>query len=642
MQSALRCIAVVAIAAAAVSCTKEFMDREELAKPQRYALGEPRAVSIAATSPTNSGADKLYVSLSGNSGRDVIWETGDVIRVNNANCTIHSVDPNNPTIGYFYPSSLAACTTAVSGKDVYYAVYPASIANTTYWGSSNSITPTITLPTRQTYVDVSTTNQMPTNYMAAYTVADQGSTDITLYFKNLCSMLVLPLKTSSGTINVSKICVRTTASASTLFNTTSGTLSFPNSNATAEPAVTATTDNTNRTVTLDCNASQGGVQLSSTAQNFVIMLPINSGTELSSGELIVEIYNSDSTKMTKKVSTLTGSNKLVRSKYYTSPVIEVTFDREGFIGGEFSVSATEVVRFSKGGLMWSRTNGGSTATTHKVKDGGTAAGTWKFAEHQWDFVGGAHSNTTYGTIGSSSNDEGFRKLNNNESYTGWIDLFGWGNSGCNNNSLPYNMGVSDATVSLNGTNYDWGYYNAISNGGDTPDIWRTPTMAEWRYLFRDRTNALQKIGYATITVSATSSVYGLVILPDNFTFPTTALGNSWTYFTANGSWVDVQGNDEQGLINTTSQYTDNTYSTSEWLQMENAGAIFLPANGFRSMSGYAFNNPNNGYYLSETQKTGLTYSCACYYSLFSTEKLSYMRNYAWEGYYGRGVRLVMK
>ena len=632
---------VAAIAATTMSCTKDFfMNKDELARPQGYALGEPRTVSITASSAKNSGNDKLFVRLS-NSGPDsVLWETGDVIRVNNSSCTIHRVDDVHRSIGYFYPNSLSACTTAVSGKDVYYAVYPSTlIASASDWGGGGSLIPTIKLPSRQTYVDVSSLNKMTTNYMAAYTVADPGSTDITLHFKNLCSMLILKLKTSSGTKNVSKICVRTTASASTLFNTSSGTLSFSGQDDNAVPAITAINpDNTARAITLDCNASSGGVQITTTPKDFVIMLPISSGTALSSGDLILEIYNQDSSAMTLKTLALSSTTKLERSKYYTSEVV-VTEDRVGFIGGEFSVTDTKVIRFARGNLQWSKTGGGSNNTNHTVYGGGTKVGTWRFAPNQWDYVGGTEDNIHYGTISGSSNSDGFKKLNNNESYTGWIDLFGWGNSGCNNSNLPYNMDASTATGDLNGTKYDWGYYNAISGGGDTPNLWRTLTMQEWEYLFRTRTNALQKIGYATV-----NSVKGIVILPDNFTFPTSALETSWAPFTANGTWIDENPDDhgEWGMIYTTSKYTDNTYDITNWGLMEKNGAVFLPANGYRKNSGSGFHAPNNGYYLSATHKANSTATTPCYYSLFSEEKLSYMRNQAWDGDYGRGVRLVMK
>ena len=76
---------------------------------------------------------------------------------------------------------------------------------------------------------------------------------------------------------------------------------------------------------------------------------------------------------------------------------------------------------------------------------------------------------------------------------GWIDLFGWGTSGymgCqptefSEKSSEYGPSSGDVA----GTNYDWGLYNPITNGGNKEGVWRTPTSSEWAYLQTDRPNA---------------------------------------------------------------------------------------------------------------------------------------------------------
>ena len=77
----------------------------------------------------------------------------------------------------------------------------------------------------------------------------------------------------------------------------------------------------------------------------------------------------------------------------------------------FSVSRGMTVYFSPGNLQWSATG------THAISGGGTASGTWRFAEHQWDIIGEDNQNIS-------------------SSYRGWIDLFGWGTSGYNS-KYPY-------------------------------------------------------------------------------------------------------------------------------------------------------------------------------------------------------------
>ena len=60
-----------------------------------------------------------------------------------------------------------------------------------------------------------------------------------------------------------------------------------------------------------------------------------------------------------------------------------------------------------------------------------STGTWRFAENQYDYVGNATLGNVY---------ENGVKCNNaliSDSYTGWIDLFGWGTSGYNHGAVCY-------------------------------------------------------------------------------------------------------------------------------------------------------------------------------------------------------------
>ncbi|MBO4306816.1 MAG: hypothetical protein J5848_00690, partial [Bacteroidales bacterium] len=115
------------------------------------------------------------------------------------------------------------------------------------------------------------------------------------------------------------------------------------------------------------------------------------------------------------------------------------FDNNGASNATFSVSATETIQFSRGNLQYQ-----------------ASTGTWRFAESQLNFVGDANSNI-------SSNN------------SGWIDLFGWGTSGWNNGAeeyMPYSSSPNFQhylrNVDLTGSyaEADWGWHNAISNGGN--------------------------------------------------------------------------------------------------------------------------------------------------------------------------------
>lgn len=222
---------------------------------------------------------------------------------------------------------------------------------------------------------------------------------------------------------------------------------------------------------------------------------------------------------------------------------------EGRLPGLFSVGLNDdgtshQVYFSQGNLQWSATGGTGSPTTHRVKGIGRADGTWRFAPHQYDVVGNANSRI-------SSTD------------TGWIDLFGWGTSGYDGKH-PYLSDTClavylDAFEDISGTQYDWGVYNAISNGGRRPNCWRTLTDEEWTYLAWERADADSKSGVGRICLSDTTFIDGFIFLPDVWICP------AGVVFVPDDLYQDGR----------------NTYTPSQWALMEAAGAIFLPAAGNR-------------------------------------------------------------
>ena len=278
-----------------------------------------------------------------------------------------------------------------------------------------------------------------------------------------------------------------------------------------------------------------------------------------------------------------------------------TFAQTNNGGGQisflFSTSATSKVAFSPGNLQWSATAGGSTNTTHTVSGGSTAAGTWRFAPNQWDFMG-----TTNNNISSSCAD--------------WIDLFGWGTSGYNN-KYPYmtsetNTDYGPVNSDILGTNYDWGVYNAIynpqTNTTDIAGTWRTLTTDEWSYLLETRVTS-SGVRYAKGEVHRTR---GLIIVPDNWESSTYPLNN----------------------VNTsTAAYISNTIDSANWSNMENAGCVFLPTTGYRTIQ-RTLNTTDNGDYWSASYN-GSQYA---HYLAF-TEGNIFVSRYN-NRYCGRAVRLV--
>jgi len=285
----------------------------------------------------------------------------------------------------------------------------------------------------------------------------------------------------------------------------------------------------------------------------------------------------------------------------STPTVTPTPLPAGALSGLFSVGNGKQVRFSKGNLQWTATG------THATADS-IAIGTWRFAEHQWDTIGKANDNIS-------------------SSYTGWIDLFGWGTSGWNSGANAYqpysnSLNYSDYypgdthTTDLYGAyaNADWGVYNAISNGGNQPGMWRTLTNVEWDTLINLR-NTTSGIRFAKANVSG---VPGLIIVPDNWSNSTYALNSANT---------------------TTVNYTCNTITSSQWTILENAGCAFLPAAGFRnSVTPNTGNVAIAGYYWSS--KCIATMSAYTLTFVVTSTSSSSIRVFSGNRNTGLSVRLV--
>lgn len=255
---------------------------------------------------------------------------------------------------------------------------------------------------------------------------------------------------------------------------------------------------------------------------------------------------------------------------------------QGAINGEFSVADGVKVYFSKGNLQYN-------ASTDK----------WQFAENQYDYIGGEsspNSETAYGNNLVSKD------------YDGWIDLFGWGTSGydekypymTDDDSYSYGNNEDDIIK----TNYDWGRYNAIENGGKQIGLWRTLSNNQWEYLL-DREDG-DLCGLAQV-----DDINGLVLLPDEWETPD-----------------DI----DDFISGTGSGFETNIYTAEEWEQMEAAGAVFLPAAGYRYNTSID-NADSYGYYWSASANWSSYANYLKFYSGgFYTSDNS--------RYYGYSVRLV--
>ena len=206
----------------------------------------------------------------------------------------------------------------------------------------------------------------------------------------------------------------------------------------------------------------------------------------------------------------------------------------GAICGKFSINYYDQVYFSQGNLMYNK-------LTEE----------WSFMEHQYDQIPS-------------------RQIEFGENYSNYdtITLFGWGTSGYNHGAVcyqPWNTMYNDNSyyaysqwnANLNDQTgmADWGY-NAITNGGNQENQWRTLTASEWIYIIRDRSG----IRFAKAIVN---NVKGVILLPDGwneaiYVLNDTNLGNA--------------------------PFETNVISLADWTVLENFGAVFLSVTGYRSGS----------------------------------------------------------
>ena len=203
----------------------------------------------------------------------------------------------------------------------------------------------------------------------------------------------------------------------------------------------------------------------------------------------------------------------------------------GAINGAFSVSANQQVYFSQGNLRYQ-------ASTY----------TWRFADNQYDYVGNDNNNIS-------------------STYSGWIDLFGWGTSGYNG-KYPYMTITSsaqygDGTNPIAGTNYDWGVYNTISNSNSQQ--WRTLTEQEWNYVFNTRlASTINGINNSRFVKATVDDIKGIILFPDDYCHPND---------------IAISGiNDHEA------PFRDNEFKVRDFEQMQALGCVFLPAAGTRNGS----------------------------------------------------------
>ena len=249
--------------------------------------------------------------------------------------------------------------------------------------------------------------------------------------------------------------------------------------------------------------------------------------------------------------------------------------------GTFSVSDSKQVTFSKGNLQYTQ-----------------STNTWSFASAQYEMIG-----TDNVTGGSVSSDPNYGDNKEGTALADKVDLFGWSTGATN-------FGVSTSTDynDYSGSFVDWGT-NQI--GSDAPNTWRTLTYDEWKYLLNIRPYASSLKGVAQV-----NGVNGLIFLPDNWVCPAGV--------TFQSGFHSNEGVDYYAAY--------QTFPAAEWSKLESAGAVFLPAAGYRYRSS-VHSVQLHGYYWSATEYNSYNARCLLLYSDEATMHYNY-RNC------GHSVRLV--
>lgn len=237
--------------------------------------------------------------------------------------------------------------------------------------------------------------------------------------------------------------------------------------------------------------------------------------------------------------------------------------------GVFSVAADKHVSFSQGNLQYVQ-----------------SSDTWQFAEEQTEYIGK-------------------RNLIDENVLADTIDLFGWSGE---DSKIPFGVNVSCNRTDYAGDFVDWGVNIIHSN---LPNIWRTLSYEEWDYIVNQRQKAQNLYGMAAV-----NGVDGLILLPDDWVCP-----ENITFISG------------YSLAEKMTDYSSHQMFTLEqWHELENLGAVFIPAAGGRNESGTHGYSYSGGYWCSSWDDEAKANVFHFYSSLI--KKANQYR------YWGFSVRLV--
>ncbi len=443
-----------------------------------------------------------------NENKFPIWESNDPIWVNGVQ---KSVTPSN--------SDLRKGTIAdVEPADGYMAVYPYD-ANL----SNNGTSVTVNIPRVQDFVPNGNNGQKIVPTMAAYTTGN------TLLFKNLHSLIKVHVANNTNAAFTIKRIVVNSSSKITGSATAAMTASDVTSldmNSTSYNDATLEFDDEEPLANIAANNTTG-------VDFYIAVAPLSNCPTFT-----VTLYTNDSKYIGVQFSDVTLDRSHIAPVSITASSTQPLKEC-----GRFTINSTgQQVNFASGNLQYNKTLNADGSTPEQ----------WRFAEHQYDFVGNSSVGNVYSSSGYKSDNKIWKWIynysgeNRSGNYTKsgyWIDLFGWGTG---NDPLNFNTNNSSFT--------DW---TSIGSG------WYTLSIAEWAYILDSRTTNLR---FLKATVNG---VKGLILFPDGFAWPSHVIASTTIY----------------GKINSKTDNFTEAITTTQWTSLENKGAIFLPAGGYRTLRG---------------------------------------------------------
>lgn len=541
-------LALIIMGVAVMSMAITSCKKDETANVSKYAF---RAFLENNGAKTHFG-DINYDPTTALAIYPLVWDEEDMIMVSNGtqHSAYHFVATQERTsdVAYFDCTCENCGAESLLGDCIqhgpYHAVYPAEI-----WDGEtfdNSL-PVVNIPAEQEYNDENI-YQFP---MYAY---NEGTlrNDCDLHFSNICGALELNFKEEG--VTVSSISITTDKVITGNFAIQPAGVE----NGIQKYQIVAGNGGSegNNMITLNCN----NVDITD-GKTFYIYLPTGSYENFT-----ITVHTSNGDEVISKKASM-GSMNFNRNhiKFFKTSLpygglcglYSVDGDTLGSTGtGSGTVWQVENERqvfLSSGNLQFNANLG-----THAVNGGGTANGTWRFASNHFEYE---------------------------PTESGWVSLFYWGTSGYQGGQpavLPSGLPNREyATLTGSYANYDWGVYNAIENGGNIPNMWRTLTYQEWDYLFNTRNAStlttadgtpFNNVRYTRVRVG---DYLGIMVFPDEFVWPDETIEHPRVYNDASGNnhhWSEAQ-----------------VYTYEEWAILEAACCAFLPvepANNNRNMAKY--------------------------------------------------------